>query len=202
MIKTTAYTLTDLESIKDYEQKASEFLRLTKSTLQVRYLRTGLYFGETDKKQVRDIYEFKLTHNGRSYVSEFGDSLQNTWKRFQACMSISDNYGNAEKTFKSHYDETGTKDAMRRWTKENNILLATGWEYHNAKPTNYSILSCLTGYEPPATFDDFIADYGYEITSKTSYENALTTYGKVVAEWTSLLTLYNDAELQALANIQ
>lgn len=201
-MKQTAYSLKDIENINDYEQQAQEFLRLTNSTLQVRYLRTGLYFGETDIKNTRDIYEFKLTHDGREYISEFGDSLQNTWKRFQSCMSISDNYSNPEKTFKSHYDKDGTKDAMRRYNKENNILKACEWEYHNAKPTEYSILACLSAYEPPATFDDFIAEYGYEIDSKASYENALTTYGNVVKEWTSLLTLYNNDELQALASIQ
>ena len=203
MNKTTAYTLADLENIEDYEQKASEFLRLTKSTLQTRYLRTGLYFGETDKKNVRDIYEFKLTRNGRTYVSEFGDSLQNTWTRFANCATLSENYGDEKRTFTAFYDETAKdRPIMRRWEKENNILKATEWEYHNAKPTDYSILACLPSYEPPATFDDFIAEYGYTIDSKASCENALTTYGNVVKEYNLLCTLYNDAELQALSSIQ
>lgn len=197
----TIYTLSQIDDIKDYNQKASEFLRLTGSTLQVRYLRTGLYFGETDTKNVRDIYEFRLSKNGREYISEYGDSLQNTWNRFQDSVSHVDNYKNPEKTFRYHYQEDGTKDAMRRWNKENNILKACEWEWHRSKPSEYSILACLQGYEPPATFDDFIADYGYEIDSKASYENALTTYGNVVKEWTSLMTLYDDKELQVLTSI-
>jgi len=187
----TAYTLKDIENIQDYEQQASEFLRLTNSKLEIRFIETALYFGETDENNKRDIYEFKLSKNGREYVAKFGDSLSDTWKR----------HGNGnENEGKYNLIRGGNMANSNKIKKENAIL--SQWGYNNLKPSDYSILAALQGYEPPATFDDFISEYGYEITSKASYEYTLTTYGNVVAEYTSLMALYNGKEMQALSVIQ
>ena len=186
-----AHTLKGIENIKDYDQQASKFLRLTGSTLDIRFIETSLYFGETDENNKRDIYEFRISKNGRRYVAKFGDSLSNTWKR----------HGNGnENEGKYNLIRGGNMADSSKIKKENAIL--SKWGYSSLKPSDYSILACLNAYEPPANFDDFIAEYGYEITSKTSYEFALTTYGSVVAEYTSLMTLYNDQEMQALSSIQ
>lgn len=190
----TARNLKDIENIKDYDQQASEFLRLTNSTLDIRFIETALYFGDTNKTNKRDIYEFKLSKDGREYVTTFGDSLANTWKR----------HGNGNEN-EGKYNLIKGGDAYGMFyaskIKAQNTILSQ-WGYNSAKPSDYSILACLLGYEPPATFDDFIAEYGYEITSKTSYEHALATFNLVTVEYISLMSLYNDKEMQALSTIQ
>jgi len=138
----TAYTLKDIENIQDYEQQASEFLRLTNSTLDIRFIETALYFGDTDENNKRDIYEFKLSKNGREYVAKFSDSLANTWKR----------HGNGnENEGKYNLIKGGNMANSNKIKKENAIL--SQWGYNSAKPSDYTILACLQGYEPPATFD-------------------------------------------------
>lgn len=198
----TAYTLADIEKIGeqcDYEHQANEFLRLTSSTLQVRYLRTGLYFGETDEKQRRDIYEFRLQRGTREYIYTFGDSLQNTWERFARHVPKDLERNNIENTFRANFSPDNTTRAyMRAWYKENEKL--STWEYASVKPRDYSILACMQTYDV-GTFDDFIAEFCYEIDSKESCENAQRTYEAVVEQYHKLQALYSDKELQALASI-
>lgn len=209
----TAYRLADIETIGnqgDYRHQADEFLRLTGSTLQVRYLRTGLYFDETDEKQVRDIYEFKLSKGEREYIDTFGDSLQNTWDRYSAHVPSGDRYKISEHTFKALYlarlpnnafpwrSLMGEISTRKRYAKENTQL--STWEYSRLKPSAYSILAGMQTYDV-GSFDDFLAEFGYKIDSKESYENAQRRYEAVQNQYHKLQTLYSDKELQALATI-
>jgi hypothetical protein len=208
MIK-IAYTLKDIEKIGElgqYEHQADEFLRLTNSKLEVKYLRTGLYFNETDKNQTRDIYEFTLSRGERSYTSTFGASLNDTWTRYSKHVRQDDKRNNAEQTFKAYYIQErptfsflGIGNATRSWTAENKTMAQYG--YHSEKPSAYSILAGMQSYAV-GTFDDFISEYGYEIDSKKSYEDAHTTYAAIVEQYNKLCSLYNDKELQAMSSIQ
>ena len=189
-----------------YSEQASEFLRVTNSTLQVRYLRTGLYFGDTDENETRDIYEFRLSRGSREYVDTFGDSLQNTWERYSAHIVKADSYGSARHNFIAYYLQNrptntliGTARTRKSWETQNEKL--STWEYAAEKPSEYSILAGMQAYEPPATFDEFVSDFGYDITSHDTYENAQRTFDAVRNQYAKLCTLYNDKELQALASI-
>ncbi len=198
-----------LGDLGKYNDQASEFLRVTGSTLKVRYLRTGLYFGETDVKDTRDIYEFRLSRGGREYVDTFGDSLQNTWERYSRHIVNADSYGNPEHNFKAYYLQnrptntlTGTLRTRKAWEAQNENM--STWDsvqkYDDHKPSEYSILAGMQTHDV-GTFDDFIAEYCYEITSKETYENAQHTYDAVKNQYSKLCTLYNDKELQALSTI-
>lgn len=73
----------------------------------------------------------------------------------------------------------------------------------NKRPTEYDILACLSGsIYCPETFDDFIAEYGYEIASHDDYKRARATYKGVKAESEALHNLYTEKELQILGEIQ
>ena len=181
-MKQTAYSLKQLLGIKDYEQKADEFLRLTNSSLVVKYIETGLYFNDTKKGNERDIYEFTLSKDGRHYTSKFGDSLSNTWKRHAK--------------FNEYENEVRYKMSKMSFPYIEKKLQG------DSEPSNYSVLACLQACEPSETFDDFINECGYEIDSKKSYEDTLEIYGNVVKEWTSLMTLYNTQEMDVLSQIQ
>lgn len=64
------------------------------------------------------------------------------------------------------------------------------------KPTAYDIFACLTKYDP-GNFENFCADYGYDTDSR----KAEKTYNAVVNEYNNLKMLYNDKELELLAEI-
>lgn len=64
-------------------------------------------------------------------------------------------------------------------------------------PGAYSILSCLTKYDPD-TFEDFCGNYGYDTDSR----QAEKTYKAVCKEYESLTRLYDSEELEAMAEIQ
>ncbi len=62
----------------------------------------------------------------------------------------------------------------------------------NAWPTEYSILACLTKYEPPETVDDFIKEYGYKISNYSDALRAKDTFDAVWREWTKVLYVFGD----------
>ena len=65
------------------------------------------------------------------------------------------------------------------------------------KPPNaYSVLACLTKWDP-GTFEDFCGEYGYDTDSR----KAEKTYNAVKSEYQFLATLFNDVELNEMAEI-
>lgn len=66
-----------------------------------------------------------------------------------------------------------------------------------SKPTPYDVLTCLTKYDP-GTFEDFCGDFGYDEDSRA----AERTYNAAKHEFNQLQTLYSDAELELMTEIQ
>lgn len=64
------------------------------------------------------------------------------------------------------------------------------------EPSAYDLLACLTKYNP-GTFENFCGDYGYDTDSR----KALKIYKTVVKEWKDLTSIFNEQELEALAEI-
>lgn len=60
----------------DYEKQALHFLNSTNTEMLIQFLKYGKHF-DNDKED-RNIYSFTLSRNGKTYQSEFGDSIQNT----------------------------------------------------------------------------------------------------------------------------
>lgn len=65
------------------------------------------------------------------------------------------------------------------------------------EPTLYSVLTCLTKYDPES-FEDFCANYGYDEDSR----NAEKTYKAVLKEWENMNRLFTSEELELLTIIQ
>lgn len=63
----------------------------------------------------------------------------------------------------------------------------------NNGPTLYSVLACLTKYDPE-TFEDFCASYGYDNDSRKSEK----TYKAVVKEFNNMQRLFTTEELELL----
>jgi hypothetical protein len=125
-----------------------------------------------DDREERDCYNVTLSRDNRSYSFVFGDSIANTEKREVA-----------KRPFQP-YDYSRT---MREWKKAKA-------EYK--EPRAYDILSCLTKYDP-GTFSDFCSEYGYDNDSI----RAKNTYEAVRDEYLNLAKLYNNAEMEKMAEI-
>lgn len=64
-------------------------------------------------------------------------------------------------------------------------------------PTAYDVLACLTKCDP-GSFEEFCEDYGYDTDSR----KAEKVYNAVKNEWLNIQKLWNDAEIEKLADIQ
>ena len=58
-------------------------------------------------------------------------------------------------------------------------------------PTAYDILAALTKYDP-GDFDDFLSDFGYQITSHQEYLRLHSLYYAVKDEYTSVYKMFSD----------
>lgn len=65
------------------------------------------------------------------------------------------------------------------------------------EPTLYSVLACLTKYDPE-TFEDFCAIYGYDNDSRKVEK----IYKAVLKEWKNLNRLFTSDELELLTIIE
>ena len=64
-------------------------------------------------------------------------------------------------------------------------------------PSEYSILACLTKYDP-GSFVDFCSEYGYD----SDVKNAERVYAGVKEEWLNVCRIWNDSEIEELCEIQ
>lgn len=162
----------------DYNLQAADFLSKTRATLTVEFDHNGKHFD--DDKINRDIYNITLTRGKRSYTFKFGQSVNHSGK-FQKIIN--------KGKFQERILETSDT-----WQGNQNDY----WYSHQpVKPSAYDVLSCLTKYDP-GIFTDFCADFGYDEDSRKAYR----AYGAVRDEYLNLAKLFNDAELEEMAEIQ
>lgn len=161
------------------EKQAQDFLTKTNTTIDIVFLKNGKHF--IDDKEDRDIYKITLKRGARKYVFNFGQSIANS----------------------SHYVDVHLSNKPRI-SKEKaiqiygNTILGLKRSFRNGKvPSAYDVLACLQKYDV-GTFKNFCDEFGYN-TDSIKAEN---TYKAVVNEYQSLCTLYSDAELEKLQEIQ
>lgn len=168
----------------NYQEQAEKFLAETGTTLTVEFLRNGKYWD--DDKTVRDIYKFTLTRGSRTYSSEFGQSpidsayYEDTLPGRTYTLDGGCRTGNYSISDIAKYQWGGQK-----------LILREG-----KAPDAYSILACLTTYDP-GTFEDFCSEFGYDTDSK----RAEKTYNAVVKEWVGVMALWADEEIEKLQEI-
>jgi len=63
-------------------------------------------------------------------------------------------------------------------------------------PSSYSVLSCLTKYDP-GTFDNFCSEFDYDIDSR----KAKKVYKAVCKEWKNVQSIWSDDEIEQLQEI-
>lgn len=153
------------------------------------FVRNGKYFD--DDKQSRDIYKITLKRKSRKYSFEYGQSIMNSQyyqdkipgRTYSLCGGA--RTGNVKILDISKY-------ASGFSVQNPQIKLVKGKE-----PDLYSVLCCLTKYDP-GTFENFCSDFGYDEDSR----KAEKTYHAVVDEWKNMQALFTDNELEILSEIQ
>ena len=127
-----------------------------------------------------------MTNSRGTYSAKFGDSLNNTKFNAFVTRKLSLNY-------KEEYD----------FCKANKIRVSAGGYITRQKrrePGAYDILACLDTYCQD-TFEDFCAEYGYEDQPLTEHGNILRTYMAVKDQCKGLRRIFNESQLELLADI-
>lgn len=171
----------------DYNAQAAEFLRKTGATIKVEYLRQGKYFD--DDKEERDIYNVTLSRGDRSFTFTFGQSTAHSG-RFIA-------YDNQARGMAPGTEIPDRPGEYRKPADDYPMQRKWGRNKDYEAPGAYSILACMTKYDP-GTLENFCDDFGYDTDSR----KAEKIYEGVKNEYTQLCTLFNDAELRQMQEIQ
>lgn len=177
-----------VNKMTEYGQQALDFLAATNTSFEITYSHTGPHFaGEKDH---RDIYRFTLKNSKGEYSSTFGDSFQNTARRYIRVNGPRNDLALSRKAGASLRDKSldGTREAQ--------LAAAKLWE----KPSAYDVLACLTKYDP-GTFDDFCADFGYSDQPLADYPKVMGIYQAVLDEYRALRRMFSSDELDRLAEI-
>lgn len=171
----------------DYEKQATDFLAKTNTTLTVVFKKHDKHF--VDDKNTRDIYEVTLARGNRKFTFAYGQSVNNSGFYFtmgkqviQLDRKLLEVKNLVQIIKQKHYGFTnnGKSDIIHK----------------PVEPTAYDILAGLEKNEV-GTFADFCDNYGYD----TDSIKALKTYELVAEEYKQVAILFNDAELEELAEI-
>lgn len=171
--------------MNEYTKQVNEFLDVTQTTFKVEYLKNDLHFDNDIDK--RDIYEIILSKGGRSFSFEFGQSITHSgkWLMDITANGYTKGQGLTDKGKKKAYQ------SFISWGK----FCSRNKDFQ--APTAYDVFTCLTKYDP-GTFEDFCSEFGYDSDSR----KAEKIYKAVKNEYIQLCTLYSNAELELMAEIQ
>ncbi|MFA5377292.1 MAG: hypothetical protein WC455_16195 [Dehalococcoidia bacterium] len=173
--------------MSDYQKQAQEFLTKTGTKFTAEYLRTGKYFD--DDKTERDIYTITLERGSRKFSFTFGQSIMHSG-RFVV-------YDNPERGMSNGVESIQHKGVFRQPADDYPGQRKWGKNKNFAAPTAYDVLSCITKYDP-GTFENFCGEFGYDTDSR----KAEKVYMGVKNEFQNVAMLFNDKEIEELAEIQ
>ena len=169
--------------MNEYVKQAKDFLTSCNATMEIKYV--GLEKPNWDDKPHRT-YDCTIKTPRGEMMVHFYDSLANT----ELWMSYNEYY---EKKFRRVYEFISPSEKIR-FQKE---LKAKREE---AIPTEYDILSCLTKYDV-GSMDDFMHEFGYEITCTQDMTNFINTYNAVVKEYNDIRRCFTEEQIGALWEI-
>lgn len=174
----------------NYEKQATDFLEKTGCKMEIKFKENRRYF--LDDKEARDVYDVKIERGKRVWEFEFGNSIADS--EFVAV------YGRSRYKIPSEM-RTKTLHEIKRYVKLNLQSdfgrVAADKIIMPKPPTSYDVLACLTKYDV-GTLDDFCREFGYDSDSKS----AERVYEAVKEEWLNVCRIWNDSEIEELAEIQ
>jgi len=185
--------------MEEYNKQAEKFLKDTKTTLSVEFLKHGLHF-ESDT-EARDIYLITLKRKGREFKFNFGQSvaesgfkLVNSNTKQEAIYTwFNELTFNKDRNEKKLRLDIGRKFGFMMGLPSKDCLKIV----FGVEPKAYDVLAGLTSNEV-GTFEDFCDNFGYDEDSI----KAEKTYKAVLNEWENIKMLYSDEEINQLAEIQ
>lgn len=170
----------------DYKKQAQEIADKIGITMTAEFVKHGKHFD--DDKESRDIWKITLKKNDRQFSFNFGQSIAHSGEFIghkNLCLN--------SKYRKRYFTAEEMRGPLRYEIKYLEIKKNPDYEI----PDLYSVLTCLTKYDP-GTFENFCAEYGYDEDSR----RADKTYHAVVEEFRYMQILFSDSDLELLQEIQ
>lgn len=182
-------TNTDMKT-STYEQTATDFLTRNGIEFSTEFIKHDFHFdGDKDK---RDIYKVTFSRNGKKFILDFGQSINNSG--FYAMYSRS----------KIELDRAWIK--LNKWDLMTRIKWSTKASdfggvkadsiHYPITPTAYDVIACLTKYDP-IDFENFCSEYGYDTDSR----KAKKTYKAVDKEYTNVIKFFTPQEIEEMQEI-
>ena len=171
-----------------YDKQAQEFTEKTGLIIHVSYC--GHYKRFEDAKHISSQWRIKFSRKGKmEFWFDFSQSCHDSFSK-------TDGAGFRRKPLDPkdfHY--FAIKEILEIGATEHSLPVTLHWE--RTPPSDYSILACLTKYDP-GTFEDFCSSFGYDTDSR----KAEKTYFAVQKEYQNLRGMFSEAELENMAEIQ
>ncbi len=173
----------------ELKNRSEDFLKKTGCKMTITYKENRKYFH--GDKETRDVYDVKIERGERKFKFEFGNSIKDS--EFVAV------YGNKKYPIPASFREKSNRE-IHLYVKSNlQPDFGTVKADHIIRPvapSEYSVLACLTKYDPES-FEDFCSEFGYDEDSR----NAERTYNAVVEEWQNVCMIWTDDEIEELWEI-
>jgi len=183
---------------EDYERQAKDFLAKTGTEFKAEFVEYGKHFD--DDKENRDIYNITLARGERKFTFRFSQSTNDSgFKLILDSTKKEVRYTWQDEVIKKARNDLKEfrKLASHKMGGEGAVGVLKGFNIKEPiTPTPYDVLACLTKSEP-GSFEDFCGDFGYDVDSR----RAEKTYEAVKKEYDELCKLFNESEMQELAEI-
>ena len=182
----------------EYDKQAEDFLKATKTTINIKFDSYRKYFPQDKEK--RDVYKITFKRGNGEYAFNFGNSVNDSG------FEIIGFRGNTVKTIPrevfAKFKDTDGKNERYLYNYINRFSfvpyrLSSNKQLKLPKePSNYDILACLDVLYDD-NFEEFCSSFGYDTDSR----QAEKTYNAVLAQSNQLKILFNDKEIEKLAEI-
>ncbi len=193
----------------DYEAIADQFLADTDTAITWKFVRFGKYFPSDKEGDDRLIWEFTISRGSRSYTSQFGESIADTYEKItgekhphRMTVFLEENFLKGARSIRSTND--GTATVFGFFSKQFGFTPSRSRTRTIQPPSAYSVLACLEKYEPDQDVDSWASDLGYEIgkgKGKTSIKEITRIHTAVREQYTALCTLFDSEEMDRLCEI-
>lgn len=183
----------------NYHGQAQAFLAGTGALIEGRFIgmESG-HFGPGDTEN-RDVWEIRISRNGRAYTFKYGKSIKDTEDRLDSIMGASrDRMGSAVRRnpdlIKGSMSGARIKkreEVARAWVTLETIEAMSAWA-----PKAYDILSSVEKYEPTKDIDEFASEFGIEKPSE-----AVRIHKAVMEQYQEMRALFDNDELETMGLI-
>lgn len=185
--------------MNEYLKQANEFLTQTGTVLTIKFVGYKKHF--TNDECPRDVYTCTLKRGSRSYTFQFGQSIMESMKykdKSTGDIYLCDGFLLNTCTRKRQSEYFLKTYCIPIETREYDDLSGKYKTFLKGKsPNAYDVLSYLTGHDP-GDFENFCDDFGYDSDSISAYK----IYQSVKKEYEGFAKLFNEDELELLADIQ